>query len=128
MTWRTSSDQQISDGILIGVVMRNLEDGGLKNHLIMNAEKLKSWADFREEVVHVRRAPAAVQGGASPMANHPKFCPEPRWPPSMRRSSFGRDCRFGEYCRCWFFWQEPLAEALRTHCGKCTCILHLGHI
>jgi hypothetical protein len=65
--WKAVSQETISDGILIGVVMRNLEDGNLKQHLIMNAERLKTWTDFREELVNVRRAQAAAAGGGVPM-------------------------------------------------------------
>jgi hypothetical protein len=65
--WKAVSQETISDGILIGVVMRNLEDGSLKQHLIMNAERLKTWSDFREELVNVRRAQAAAMSGGTPM-------------------------------------------------------------
>ena len=39
----------------------------MKNHLVMNAARLNTWADFREELITVRRAQQAVVGGASPM-------------------------------------------------------------
>ncbi len=40
--WKAASKEVMSDSILIGVVLRNLEEGGLKQHLIMNADKLKT--------------------------------------------------------------------------------------
>ena len=54
----------LSDAIRIGIVMKNLPDGNVKQHLIMNSERLSQWTTFREEVYNIKRAQNAAQFGA----------------------------------------------------------------
>ena len=56
------------DGLKIGMVIKNLEDGSLKNHLMFNSERLSDWPSFRRELVSVRTVLGTSSGsGAAPM-------------------------------------------------------------
>ena len=59
--------EKLSDAIRVGIVMRQLPEGPVKQHLIMNAERLAQWHVFRNEVCNIRRAQLAVQNAATPM-------------------------------------------------------------
>jgi len=50
------SNETITDGIKIGVIIRQLDAGTLKDHLILNSERLRAYKDFRAEIVTVRLA------------------------------------------------------------------------
>jgi len=50
------SGETISDGIKIGVCLRQMEEGALRSHLIFNSERLKVYKDFRMELLSVRAA------------------------------------------------------------------------
>ena len=58
-----NSGETVSDNLRIGLVLNNLEDGGLRDHLLMNAERLQTWPVFREELVNILR----VRAGPIPM-------------------------------------------------------------
>ena len=62
--YEQSSKEKLTDAIRIGVVFRQLPESQLKQHMILNAERLKTWAEFREEMLNVRRAQAAVAAGS----------------------------------------------------------------
>ena len=55
----------MSSAIKIGIVLQRLAESPLKQHLILNAERLREWAASREEVVHVRRTRAASAAAAA---------------------------------------------------------------
>jgi len=57
----------VSDGIKIGVVLQRLEESNLKQHLLLNAERLAKWFDFRAEVINIRRAQQVVNNTAQAM-------------------------------------------------------------
>ncbi|CAK0818994.1 unnamed protein product [Prorocentrum cordatum] len=62
--------EQLSNAIKIGIVLQGLLDSPLKQRMILNAERLEQWVQFREEIVNVRRAQAAaaaISGGPMPM-------------------------------------------------------------
>ena len=59
--------EKLSDAISVEIVMRQLPEGPVKQHLIMNAERLAQWHVFRNEVCNIRRAQLAVQNAATPM-------------------------------------------------------------
>jgi len=61
------SKEVISDGVRIGIVLRQLEESPLKQHLVLNSERLKTWKTFVEEMVQVRTALNAAASGSSPM-------------------------------------------------------------
>eukprot|EP00971_Amphidinium_carterae_P334658 6470061-Amphidinium_carterae.1 len=54
--WEQGSGEQLSDSIRIGIVLRQLEESQLKQHLVMNAQRLVLWRDFKREVSNIRRA------------------------------------------------------------------------
>ena len=59
---------KITESMKVGVVIRNLEDGPLRSHLLLNIGKLDSWAKLREEVRQIRRAQTALtMSGPVPM-------------------------------------------------------------
>jgi len=66
-TYERASNEIVSDGIRVGVVLQRLEDSPIKQHLLMNSERLAKWADFRAELLNVRRAQQVVSSTASPM-------------------------------------------------------------
>ena len=57
--------ETLSDSLKIGVVLKQLDEGSLKQHLLMNAQRLTAWLDFKSEVQEIRRAQASVV--ATPM-------------------------------------------------------------
>ena len=63
--WEARSGEKMSDTLRIGVATLLLEDGPIKQHLLMNAERLKTWLVFRQELVEIRRAQVAA--GVAPM-------------------------------------------------------------
>ena len=65
--YERTSGEEVSDGIRVGVVLQRLEESSLKQHLLLNAERLSSWADFRSELINVRRAQQIVNASAQPM-------------------------------------------------------------
>eukprot|EP00975_Prorocentrum_lima_P035961 7564435-Prorocentrum_lima.AAC.1 len=44
----------------VGVVIRILEEGALRAHLLLNVGKLNTWGKLREEVRQIRRAQSAL--------------------------------------------------------------------
>ncbi len=68
--YAAQSGEEMADAIKIGVVLRQLPESPLRQHMIMNAERLRGWPAFREEIWQVRRAQAAAAAaatGAGPM-------------------------------------------------------------
>jgi len=61
------SGERLSDSVRIGIVMKQLPDGPIRQHLIMNSERLNTWPVFRDEVTNIRRAQTAVQNAQVPM-------------------------------------------------------------
>ena len=48
--------------IKIGIVLKNMEDGPLKVHLLFGAENLATWGDFRRKVTEFKQAQQAASG------------------------------------------------------------------
>ena len=67
MTYERASAEVVTDGIRIGVVLQRMEESALKQHLLLNSERLVRWVDFRAELVSVRNAQQVVNSTASPM-------------------------------------------------------------
>ena len=57
----------VSDGIRVGVVSQRIDESALKQHLMLNSERLAKWVDFRAEVINIRRAQQVVSNTVSPM-------------------------------------------------------------
>ena len=49
----------------IGIALRQMEEGNLRQHLLMNSSRLTTWKTFKSEIVDIKRAAAAV--GAVPI-------------------------------------------------------------
>ena len=58
--FENDSKEKMSDPIKIGIVLRQLTEGPLKQHLLMQSERLQLWPDFRDEIVNIRRAQASL--------------------------------------------------------------------
>ena len=58
--YERSSGEAYSDNTRIGVVLRNMPKGPLQQHLILSAERLKSWPALREEIVETVNEPGEV--------------------------------------------------------------------
>ena len=64
----TGPEARLTDAIKVGVVIRNLEEGALRQHLLLNMARLSTWASFRAEVAQIRRAQATLSvSGPVPM-------------------------------------------------------------
>ena len=67
--YEAATKEKLSDSISIGIVLNRLPQSPLKEHLVLNAERLKTWTEFREKMVNIRRVQSAAtsSGGAAPM-------------------------------------------------------------
>jgi hypothetical protein len=65
--YERASGEVVSDGIRVGVVLQRLDESALRQHLLLNSERLAKWADFRAEVVNIRRAQQIVSASVQPM-------------------------------------------------------------
>ena len=65
--YEASSGEDFPDSIRIGVVLRQLPEGGLRQHLILNSSRVTTWALLKQEVESVRRAQMNLQNSAYPM-------------------------------------------------------------
>ena len=63
--YQARSLEVISDSMKIGIALRQMEEGSLRQHLLMNSSRLTTWKTFKSEIVDIKRASAAV--GAVPM-------------------------------------------------------------
>jgi hypothetical protein len=61
------SGTALPEDLRIGIVLRQMDESPLKNHLILNAERFKLWKDFIAEITSVRLAMNATAGGQAPM-------------------------------------------------------------
>eukprot|EP00971_Amphidinium_carterae_P008148 161076-Amphidinium_carterae.1 len=60
------SDQEISDGVRVGLAMAHLGDERVRNHLQLNASRIGSWQELRKEVREIAMA-TQMWGGSVPM-------------------------------------------------------------
>ena len=60
--YEQSAGEQVSESLRIGIVLNRIQDNELATHLLLNAERLKTWPAFRKELVDVARARAAAGG------------------------------------------------------------------
>jgi hypothetical protein len=65
--YERGSGEVIVDGMKIGVTLRNLEEGPLKQHMLLNADRFKTWIDFRNEIINIKRAMSQANATSSPM-------------------------------------------------------------
>ena len=62
-----SSGDDFSDNIRLGVALRNLPKGPLREYLILNADRFKTWTAVQDEIANVVRAQATAQSKPAPM-------------------------------------------------------------
>ncbi|CAK0826820.1 unnamed protein product [Prorocentrum cordatum] len=67
LRYEQRSGEAITASMRIGIVLRQLEEGPLRQHLLLNATRLVEWQDFRREVTDVRRAQSAIARVPAPM-------------------------------------------------------------
>ena len=65
--YEKEAKEALSDNIRIGVVIKGMEKGSLKEHLLLHSERCTTYATFRTEVDTIARAQAASLIVASPM-------------------------------------------------------------
>ena len=65
--YEKEAGKTIDDDIKIGTTIRGIDDGPLREHLLLHSERCTNFADFRAEVETIARARANASGGASPM-------------------------------------------------------------
>ena len=66
-TYERDSCKVFDDEIKFGTVLLRLPESQLKTHLLMCVDKMKKWADFRDEVAAISRAIAVAQTQPTPM-------------------------------------------------------------
>ncbi len=59
--------EAVSNCIKISDVLQRLEESTLKQHLLLNSQRLAKWEDFRAEVISIRRAQQVVSNTMQPM-------------------------------------------------------------
>ena len=64
------SKEMVGDNIKIGIVTRQMPDGPLKQHVLLNLDRLDSYAKVRQELEAVHRAQVAALSQTSPMDIH----------------------------------------------------------
>ena len=62
-----ASGERLPENIRIGVALRMLPDGPLKQHLVLNSALLATWVTLKAEIDNVRRAQAAASSTPQPM-------------------------------------------------------------
>ena len=65
--YEAAAKEEIGDNIKIGLVLLRLPESAIKQHLVMNAERLQAWGEFKEELVNIRRVQELTTGGPQPM-------------------------------------------------------------
>ncbi len=67
LSYEQACGEAVSNSIKVGIVLQRLGESALKQHLLLNAERLAKWPDFRMEVVNIRRAQQVVSNTAQNM-------------------------------------------------------------
>ncbi|CAK0842285.1 unnamed protein product, partial [Prorocentrum cordatum] len=67
LRYEQRSGEAISASMRIGIVPRQLEEGPLRQHLLLNATRLVEWHEFRREVTGIRRAQRSIAPVPVPM-------------------------------------------------------------
>lgn len=64
--YERGSQEAVSDALKVGILLRQIPDGALRQHMILNSERLRRWVDFREELISVSRVQTLAH--ATPVA------------------------------------------------------------
>ena len=65
--YEKTSGENFPNNIRIGVALRMLPHGPLKQHLVLNSARLTTWETLKAEIDNVRRAQAAASSTPQPM-------------------------------------------------------------
>ena len=65
--YEKTSGENFPNNIRIGVALRMLPHGPLKQHLVLNSARLTTWETLMAEIDNVRRAQAAASSTPQPM-------------------------------------------------------------
>ena len=65
--YQALSGEVFPDNIRIGTLMRCLPEGPLRQHVILNSNRLDTWVSLKAEIESVRRAQSAAMAGTHPM-------------------------------------------------------------
>ena len=56
LAYQRKADEELSDTIRIGIVLRQLDESGLRQHLLLNSARMEDWATFKAEIINIRLA------------------------------------------------------------------------
>ena len=65
--YEQSTGDKFPENIRIGVLLRRLPEGALKQHMLLNSTRLTTWEAVKLEVENLRRAQIAVGVGSNPV-------------------------------------------------------------
>ena len=65
--YERESKKVIDDDVKIGTVIRGIDKGSLKEHLLLHSERVESYDEFREEIDTIARAQSAATSAGAPM-------------------------------------------------------------
>eukprot|EP00971_Amphidinium_carterae_P117671 2331045-Amphidinium_carterae.1 len=65
--YEAMSKSKVADDIRVGVVVRQLPEGALKQHVLLNMDRLDTYSKVRAELIGVLRAQQAANPGTGPM-------------------------------------------------------------
>ena len=103
--YEKTSGENFPNNIRIGVALRMLPDGPLKQHLVLNSARLTTWETLKAEIDNVRRAQAAASSTPQPKRmSQGDDIPKTPCPICGKTGHWKRDC-----------WHN---EANRKHKGK----------
>jgi len=52
--YQARTKEVLSDSMKIGIALRQLEEGPLKQHMQMNSARLTAWPNFKQEVMEIK--------------------------------------------------------------------------
>ena len=65
--YENGSGKELDAEFRIGTFMLRLPGGPMKTHLLMRVDVLRTWTDFRQEVLAITRAMISAQEAPTPM-------------------------------------------------------------
>eukprot|EP00971_Amphidinium_carterae_P319662 6353145-Amphidinium_carterae.1 len=67
---KLAAGEVVGSKVKVGLILKQLPDGGLKQHLVLNLERWDTYEKLRSEVENIARAQAAAQHSTIPMDLH----------------------------------------------------------
>ena len=56
--YEAQSEEPIGENMKIGILLRHIPEGGLRQHLVLNVARLLTWDSMKVEIENIRRAAA----------------------------------------------------------------------